>query len=652
MFPSSRSRKRVAGENPSRESIRGGALLDKGDRQSSISREEEEEWEGVGRNFKEESTKLVERSSLAAREGDRPGALPADKSDQRRPGEAEADAKGDIREEPLPEQNDRAGPLLSRDNDTSIGQLMRLTGNDTAEEAEFLSKSIHGGRSFLVEEDFQGTLVARPSPRETDITLLQPAGKTVQDNPPSTGELCSSTIIEEDRAKPVAPLRLKRTTGSNRPTDRLSYGSSAVVHRRCLSSGNSQRALEDPEKTLLRQQRDCKLKRSPPPEQEKKENDEGEEEVNRAGRRSARSDSGSTDKHDSKCGLAVTRRHVEPRQSIAKPPAERITISERSPSRAQQLPGSFTPVEDPELGSTVRTAGNVSKCLPNRAHSEKSGEGSLRAVVELSDPDNSHKDSVIGVEVAAGIPKGPVTGETPVPPELPKRPYPKIPQRTSEISLVVAERDCSSTLKVTGDPGASDNRQLSQIRDPRESSSRRKHRPGYPAYLPVTLIQPKSTDGGSMKLKMRLIRIRDKFVLALSAFAILFTLLLVMDLQMDLGYSGHHLVASHARVKLGDRPDADTVYNNFRRKFLQRMNGSREQADATQGVVEKSAKADTTPPASASSSTASKHYEFPDLVDLVVNGYGVNVDEGVARISGEDHGYNPTIGELRHVAPR
>lgn len=151
-----------------------------------------------------------------------------------------------------------------------------------------------------------------------------------------------------------------------------------------------------------------------------------------------------------------------------------------------------------------------------------------------------------------------------------------------------------------------------------------------------------------MKLTIRLIRIRDKLVLGLSAFAIVFTLLLVMDLQMDLGYSGHHLTPSHARVRVGDPPNANSVYNNFRRKFLQRGNGSREQANGdTTPVVEKSGKSELTP----SSSTMRKYDDFADLMDLIVNGYA-NVDEGVARIDRGNREYNPTIGELKKVIPR
>ncbi|EFN84906.1 hypothetical protein EAI_04775 [Harpegnathos saltator] len=608
---------------------------------------------------------LVERSSLPPKKSNRPSALPPDSNDQRRlPSEKEgANARNDIQENPpLLKQNDRTSPLLSRKNNTSIGQLMRLTANNTQEKAKFLPKSILAERSLLVKEDFEGTVEVCLLPQKTDIPLSQPAEKIVQDNSPSTKDLCSSTIIEETgaRAKPVAPLRLKRTTRSNQPTDRLSYGS-AIIHRRRLPPENSQWALQDPKKTL-REQRGHKLKRSPPPEEEEEKEKQEEEEVkeegeDQLGRESAGSDNGgSTDKYNSRCGLAVSRRHAEPRQLIVKLPEEQITISERrkgrTPSCAQQLVG--TSAEDSILDSAVKSTGSVSERVLNRTHNEKSPEGTLNPSIETDDSDNTRRGLVVELETAQRTSKTPVS-ETEIPPpgtlKGPNSTEFQVPEGSLTVSLVVTGIDHSSTSKVLRDPEASNNQRASQ-KDSQKSSNRS----GNPVCPRAPFIRPRSTDDGRMKLKMRMIRIRDKCVLALSAFAILFTLLLVMDLQMDLGYSGHHLVASHARIKLGERPDADTVYNNFRRKFLQRMNGSREQADATPGVVEKSGKADTTPPtsspSSSSSSIARKHDDFPDLVDLVVNGYGINVDEGVARISGENHEYNPTIAELRKVTPR
>lgn len=152
----------------------------------------------------------------------------------------------------------------------------------------------------------------------------------------------------------------------------------------------------------------------------------------------------------------------------------------------------------------------------------------------------------------------------------------------------------------------------------------------------------------AMRMFGRMVRLRERLILCLSGFAILFTLLLVVDLQMDLGYSGHHLVPSHGRVKMGDE-DRDTVYNSFRRKFLQRSNTSRESFDAgTQstrlGNDNYVKTADTEKP--------QVHDDFADLMEFVINGDGVNVNDGVVRISGEDHSYNPTLGQIMHIQPR
>ena len=163
----------------------------------------------------------------------------------------------------------------------------------------------------------------------------------------------------------------------------------------------------------------------------------------------------------------------------------------------------------------------------------------------------------------------------------------------------------------------------------------------------------RDSNGWKMKFTMRMMRIRDKLMLGLSAFAILFTILLVMDLQMDLGYSGHHLVPSHGRVRFGDDPNTDTIYNNFRRKFLQRVNASKEQTSGdVSGTTQNSGKDDGTKSRDSRTEKTVVHDSFPDLVDIVVKGYGVSVYEGVARISGEDHSYNPTLGELKRLVLR
>ncbi|XP_046734431.1 extracellular serine/threonine protein CG31145 [Diprion similis] len=164
------------------------------------------------------------------------------------------------------------------------------------------------------------------------------------------------------------------------------------------------------------------------------------------------------------------------------------------------------------------------------------------------------------------------------------------------------------------------------------------------------------TKDSIMKITIRMIRLRERFILGLSAFAILFTLLLVVDLQMDLGYSGHHLVPSHGRVRIGDDPDQETVYNSFRRKFLQRPNASKEISSFDAVGTTQTSKGDKTfvenSVKSVKSDKPEVHDDFPDLVDIAENGYTVNVDDGVVRISGEDYSHNPTIGSLNHIQPK
>lgn len=70
--------------------------------------------------------------------------------------------------------------------------------------------------------------------------------------------------------------------------------------------------------------------------------------------------------------------------------------------------------------------------------------------------------------------------------------------------------------------------------------------------------------GGGLKLKERL-------VLGASIAAVLFTLMLVVDLQMDLGMTGQHVIPSHGRVRYVSQEDGPgEAYNSFRKRFLQK----------------------------------------------------------------------------------
>lgn len=66
-------------------------------------------------------------------------------------------------------------------------------------------------------------------------------------------------------------------------------------------------------------------------------------------------------------------------------------------------------------------------------------------------------------------------------------------------------------------------------------------------------------------------KLKERFVVGLSVAAVLFTLLLVVDLQLDLGMSGKHLVASHGRVKYVVQEEGPgSAYNRFRNRLLQK----------------------------------------------------------------------------------
>lgn len=67
------------------------------------------------------------------------------------------------------------------------------------------------------------------------------------------------------------------------------------------------------------------------------------------------------------------------------------------------------------------------------------------------------------------------------------------------------------------------------------------------------------------------LKLKERFVVGASVAAVLFTLLLVVDLQMDLGMSGTHVVPSHGRVKYVSQEDGPgSAYNSFRKRFLQK----------------------------------------------------------------------------------
>lgn len=73
-----------------------------------------------------------------------------------------------------------------------------------------------------------------------------------------------------------------------------------------------------------------------------------------------------------------------------------------------------------------------------------------------------------------------------------------------------------------------------------------------------------------VRADMVAMKLKERLALAASAAAVLFTLLLVADLQMEYGFTGRH-PPLHARLNLADTTDpAGAAYLEFRKRFLQK----------------------------------------------------------------------------------
>lgn len=163
----------------------------------------------------------------------------------------------------------------------------------------------------------------------------------------------------------------------------------------------------------------------------------------------------------------------------------------------------------------------------------------------------------------------------------------------------------------------------------------------------------------NMKPFFRMMRIKEKLIFAFSVFAILFTVLLVMDLQMDLGYSGHHLIPSHGRVKMADEQYRDTVYNNYRRRFNYRgINTSKEIISSDNLVVSTQNNNNNNELSGSDNNHGTDkidkkilHDDFSDLIDIVMNDPS-DVDIGVVKNSGEDYSDNLSVGEMKGITER
>uniref|UniRef100_A0A336M8S1 CSON013625 protein n=1 Tax=Culicoides sonorensis TaxID=179676 RepID=A0A336M8S1_CULSO len=88
------------------------------------------------------------------------------------------------------------------------------------------------------------------------------------------------------------------------------------------------------------------------------------------------------------------------------------------------------------------------------------------------------------------------------------------------------------------------------------------------------------------KMWLRSMKLKERLAVGFGVSLVLFTLLLVVDLQMDLGVSNKHLMPAHAKIKYIQDEDKTGVFRDFKRKFLQKGNssGSKETSTAASGA--------------------------------------------------------------------
>ncbi|XP_049868694.1 extracellular serine/threonine protein CG31145 isoform X2 [Pectinophora gossypiella] len=144
-------------------------------------------------------------------------------------------------------------------------------------------------------------------------------------------------------------------------------------------------------------------------------------------------------------------------------------------------------------------------------------------------------------------------------------------------------------------------------------------------------------------------KLKERLALAISAFLVLFTLMLVVDLQMDYGISGHR-VPLHGRVRMADDNDKGrSAYIEFRKRFLQKSNGSNGSREYEQSAPsETSGVDDLRTPAPP----ADKYEDLQRLLFAQLEGKGESAviipptrDLNILRPE------NPTIGEMEDLEP-
>lgn len=145
-------------------------------------------------------------------------------------------------------------------------------------------------------------------------------------------------------------------------------------------------------------------------------------------------------------------------------------------------------------------------------------------------------------------------------------------------------------------------------------------------------------------------KLKERLALGFGATLVLFTLLLVIDLQMDLGVSRGEFIPSHARIRFANDEDKGGIYNEFHRKYLAKSNASGSKEYLTTNAHTRS-RTDTSGSGYPSKqiTTTPPHDRFKDLTAIVVAPKNRRNPEYYERIViKEDHEdfVNPTLAEM------
>ncbi|XP_021192304.3 extracellular serine/threonine protein CG31145 isoform X1 [Helicoverpa armigera] len=148
-------------------------------------------------------------------------------------------------------------------------------------------------------------------------------------------------------------------------------------------------------------------------------------------------------------------------------------------------------------------------------------------------------------------------------------------------------------------------------------------------------------------------KLKERLALAISAFLVLFTLMLVVDLQMDYGISGHR-VPLHARVRLGDAEDKGrSAYIEFRKRFLQKSNGSNGSREYEQSAPSETSGGGTDAEPRTPAPPTDRYEDLQRIIFAQIQGKAE--DHTVIIPPHRDLNIlrpeNPTIGEMEDLEP-